>query len=560
MSKIDVNKVINGTPKKVLLNAFENLKTDYNESSASEYMSLYSNQPLSFIIENSEYIFSEPYCGLTFYESIVLNPKNCLFLKLQNEYDKVSSYINEHVNMPEYQKTLYQSLENKISTLLEHTKNTRIYANYINDHIMEGFEDKLSTAIYNNSDVSELFESADALILTTYLPYVMESVSNDTIKSSINKIYGAVNVDNDSIVEKWDDCTKAVICANKLSHDECYKEAVSNIENVNYRKILEYTETVDLEEFIEKVSTVVLKEEDAIFENPVNAINSLFDDIYEDLLFSESASAPEININSLKASVIKSAMDIMFEEYQSETDLEDVSTQYPYISEGSSIKDAYNIYMEMLSEMGETDYTEDVDDVSDEEIDSIDVDESEGTSGKKIKAPEPKNRAIEIQNKYMDKEAEQYRKRSMRMQKGQEKKNAIKAMANLPKNIAIDIQDQFRKIDKADDEKRKNFMTEPGFRKKWFRNLKLAILYGSAASVKLAFIPIIMTCRHFSKQKDVRIRNELVRELETEIKVTEEKINDASANGDQKEKYRLMRIRDQLNTEMVRVRLNSKYV
>ena len=56
------------------------------------------------------------------------------------------------------------------------------------------------------------------------------------------------------------------------------------------------------------------------------------------------------------------------------------------------------------------------------------------------------------------------------------------------------------------------------------------------------------------------MKNELVREIGTEIKICEEKINDANANGDTKEKYRLMRIKDQLDAELVRVKVNSKYV
>ena len=60
--------------------------------------------------------------------------------------------------------------------------------------------------------------------------------------------------------------------------------------------------------------------------------------------------------------------------------------------------------------------------------------------------------------------------------------------------------------------------------------------------------------------KDRRIRNETIRELNTEIKICEEKINDANANNDTQEKYRLIRIKDQLDAEMVRVKTNSKYV
>jgi F0F1-type ATP synthase assembly protein I len=62
------------------------------------------------------------------------------------------------------------------------------------------------------------------------------------------------------------------------------------------------------------------------------------------------------------------------------------------------------------------------------------------------------------------------------------------------------------------------------------------------------------------KKKTLRIRNELAAELDTEIKVCEEKINDANADQNQKEKYKLMRLRDKLVAERTRVRTNSKYI
>ena len=103
-------------------------------------------------------------------------------------------------------------------------------------------------------------------------------------------------------------------------------------------------------------------------------------------------------------------------------------------------------------------------------------------------------------------------------------------------------------------------MIKPGFRKHMFKNLKLALLYGTAAHRKVSLIPVVMICRHFSKEKDKRIRNELERELETEIKVTDEKIADANSAGDQKEKYRLMRTKEQLSAELDRVKYNSSQI
>ena len=114
--------------------------------------------------------------------------------------------------------------------------------------------------------------------------------------------------------------------------------------------------------------------------------------------------------------------------------------------------------------------------------------------------------------------------------------------------------------DQMDDERRKNFMRKPGFRKSAFKKLKLAIMYGTAAQCKLALVIPLAICRHFSKDKDRRMRNELIMEIDTQIKVTDAKISDAEAKGDRKELYHLIRIKDQLTRERSRVLTNSKYI
>lgn len=160
----------------------------------------------------------------------------------------------------------------------------------------------------------------------------------------------------------------------------------------------------------------------------------------------------------------------------------------------------------------------------------------------------------------MDAEAKQMALFGKISHKGQEIVNAGKAVAAIPMNVVKEIKKVAADLDKADVEKRKAFMTDPGFRKKSFHNLATAIKYGVAAQVNLALVPVLMIVNHFRKDENIKIRNELIREIETEIKVCEEKINDASSDGDKQEKYRLIRIREKLNTELVRVKTNSKYV
>ena len=53
------------------------------------------------------------------------------------------------------------------------------------------------------------------------------------------------------------------------------------------------------------------------------------------------------------------------------------------------------------------------------------------------------------------------------------------------------------------------------------------------------------------------VRDEVVRELETELKLTREKIEDARSDGNRKAKYNLMRIESKLESEIARVKYNA---
>lgn len=168
--------------------------------------------------------------------------------------------------------------------------------------------------------------------------------------------------------------------------------------------------------------------------------------------------------------------------------------------------------------------------------------------------------ATKIQNRALDKDAERQKKKALRDEKRTKLRNAGKASTSGIRGEYNSGKSFIQKMDKADENRRKKFMLKPGYRHKIFRNFKHALMYGTVAKLNIFWTPYLMVLRHFSKEKDRRIRNELIRELDTEIKICEEKISDANSNGDQQEKYKLMRIKDKLVAEKQRVEVNSKYI
>lgn len=165
-----------------------------------------------------------------------------------------------------------------------------------------------------------------------------------------------------------------------------------------------------------------------------------------------------------------------------------------------------------------------------------------------------------LQNSALDRDVKRKERKARIQEKKTKLKNAAKTETEGIRGEAKAGKNFIEKIDKMDENRRKKFMLKPGYRHRIWRNFKHALMYGSISRINIFYTPYLMVLRHFSKDKDRRIRNELIRELDTEIKICEEKISDANAKGDTDEKYKLMRIKDKLSAEKNRVQINSKYI
>ena len=142
----------------------------------------------------------------------------------------------------------------------------------------------------------------------------------------------------------------------------------------------------------------------------------------------------------------------------------------------------------------------------------------------------------------------------------QDARNAGKAVAKVPMSVTNSLKKTVSDWDEMDDNRRKAYIIQPGTRKKYFKALKIAIMHGMAFAINPLLNIVLLICHKFSASKDVRIRNELRKELEAEIRVTEEKIEDAKSAGDNQQKYKLMRIKEKLDAELVRVTANAKTI
>ena len=89
------------------------------------------------------------------------------------------------------------------------------------------------------------------------------------------------------------------------------------------------------------------------------------------------------------------------------------------------------------------------------------------------------------------------------------------------------------------------------------KGVRTAVITGSLFKAGLLLNPIFLFLaianRADKKSKTFRLRNEMIGELKTELEVIDVKIQDAASKGDNKAKYQLMRLRNEIRKKLLRV-------
>ena len=103
----------------------------------------------------------------------------------------------------------------------------------------------------------------------------------------------------------------------------------------------------------------------------------------------------------------------------------------------------------------------------------------------------------------------------------------------------------------------KEKMADPHSRKNLYNAIKKAITTGALFKAGILMNPLFLflaiTKKVGDNKKSFRIRNEMIGELKTEMSIIDEKIKDADQKGDNKAKYELMRLKNELNKKLLRV-------
>lgn len=614
MSILNNDRILNGTPEKRLIQTYDKMKSNYTEESANEFFESYVTESLSFILDNSSKIFSEPYVGYGFYKDIITE---CAIppMRYTEELEKVSSYIKEAAKMgaSHTQIEMYEELKDVLTEKVESVKNTAIISNYSYERGAREYVEAVYDAVYESerNEDDELLTATFESVCSVNEPYTFFSIASDLHKryptDTGSMLYGHTRqlhkkYSPDMDENQFRNTMESAIALSTIKNDDYFVESLSKCENMN----MKYSWGTIMNESVEGYIDLVEKgHENGVIEYiPVgtirNATSRIIEEASSDLelgelrrekyqklchtqvaleVMTEKAKYDGVDYETLDENLCAVESEIMMLEW------EDDGTCNAVIANHARTSRERELGIDGIPEKKDEPREKELDDETDDsekktdtekpvseagEVADEEKEDGEGDDAITQKAEPPKNTvtpvkpkedmATKIQNKALDHDAKRQQKKGIRDEKLQKLKNAKNAILAGPKGWWEGIQNFQKNFDKMDENRRKKFLLKPGYRHKIFKNFKLALLYGGAAKVKITLIPLTMLIRHFDKDKDRRIRNELSIELESEIKVCDEKIKDADSKGDNAEKYKLMRIKDKLEAELTRVRLNSKMI
>lgn len=139
-----------------------------------------------------------------------------------------------------------------------------------------------------------------------------------------------------------------------------------------------------------------------------------------------------------------------------------------------------------------------------------------------------------------------------------------KGVRKIPHMIQVLADNTVGRLKKMDKDAQRRAMMDGNFTKKVFRLLRMVLTAGAAFALAGPLIGSIITGLALmvravtSGQRDARVRDELITDLEQELRVTKEKIRDADSQGDRQAKYQLMRLENAIEKDIQRLKTHQE--
>jgi len=138
---------------------------------------------------------------------------------------------------------------------------------------------------------------------------------------------------------------------------------------------------------------------------------------------------------------------------------------------------------------------------------------------------------------------------------GDDAKHVTTVAKKIPEHVDNLVNSTIDSIKKVDKDERRRRIIEGKYRYKLFKIIRNAIGLGAAFAVHPALAAIgFLVSVAMDKKADDKVRKEILHELENELVIVSEKIEDAKGDQKRKEKYELMRIKNRLEDDITRIK------
>lgn len=560
--------ILSANPAKKLRIQYSKMRENYTEEAAEEYKKLYDGKSLRFLLENARYIITEAYFGSQYFLDTVVSNKSAITLtEAPAILGMVRGYIQEHGSkMGPVQRGRFESLESAlaakvgreraVSYVLEHA--------FSKDPDAKGAYDALVDEVFEKGTADTLSDVTNPVLFYAVAPFVSEATSSGYIGTPERFLH---HVTEGSSVnqEAWKTYVESVISVTAMSQSPAYESAVKHLPKISRF----FFESLAKESIREQMRSIYTMEAvdihteggfnampfDTYYSTPQALVNRIFeDDVISDCM-KESVEESKHIRDEMATTIFNTLLEYVQESYYSSENPSAELIPFDVFGQEMTLESAFLYLSEDVGQPSKA-----VSKLAHSSLREEKKPEPQKNDGVKPSLPKKGGVLNKITTKAMDAEAKQLKTLGKVKQGMQALGGAAKAVTALPRNIADMISSSAKEWDQMDEEKRRQKILESGYRNKTFRNMKLSLMYGATAATKLSLVPWLFCFRHLTKSRDERIRQDLIHEIDTEIKVCEEKISDASSAGDQKQKYELMRIKAQLEKEAIRVKSNSNAI
>lgn len=492
--------------------AFEILRENYSPESVQEFVNKYNSFPAQVVLDEGKYIFTVNEASSEFFNNFCqVNAQLFTREELVNRYEEVYEVLNRAVDKDMHIGSHFDSMLNIKETLETEIKRRTYDKNCLLESYKTSLEEECllkdrDRRIFNSIKINPGNVDKDIARIESLIESFSRNFSNANML--VTKLIPAAATIVKNYPDKLTESSSIVNIGDTLK-----RLAPKNEKNVvRYSKILEAT-IVDIPEdnYITKIFKDKLVDNMAIFHQA--AYNVVYKPepagVIESVVM-EKSTEEEILEDLLAESIINIGINEEITEKEFKENLDTIyrcSKRLGILEEAANIKRGPNSTMHKVSTKVE-----------------------KGV----------RNFSNNARDRY-----DNHKRSTAGIQKAKE---------HIEKTINYPI----RKFLEQDKEARKKRIIQGGFRAQIWKWLNIAIksgLVGFAINPLAGAITAIGLAA-LDKRTDVKTKRQILKELETEIKLCEEKIEDAKAEAQKQEKYKLMRIRDKLQNEYERIKYN----